>query len=120
MFQRVVTRSLNGVEDCQASLAEHFEIHAQKRFDGFRQRHTGLEDRSSASNQRFHQRDKARIEALVDDLCFIQSVSGENVERNVDASFFEIARNVLPEIGELQRGASLVRQLLTGFIAIVA
>ncbi len=45
---------------------------------------------------------------------------GSDVERDVDAAFFEIARNVLPEIGELERGAGGVGEALAFGVAIAA
>src|SRR5246127_82475 len=43
-----------------------------------------------------------------------------NVQWNINASFFEVARNVLPEICQLQRGAGGIGKLLTRFIAVAA
>ena len=60
MLQGVVTGGFDGIENREAAAAEHFEIHAQKRFDGLRQRHAGVKDRAGASNQGFHQRDVSR------------------------------------------------------------
>ena len=91
MFERVVSRSFNRIKYCQPSSTEHLEIGAQKRFDGSRQRPSGLEDRSRARDQSFHQGDLAIVETSVNNVRFGQSVTGESVERNVDASFFEIA-----------------------------
>ena len=45
---------------------------------------------------------------------------GSGVERNVDAALFEVPRNVLPEICQLQRRASGVRKLLPVLITIAA
>ena len=42
------------------------------------------------------------------------------IERNVDASLFKVARNVLPKIGELQSGARRIGKFLTGFVVIPA
>ena len=44
----------------------------------------------------------------------------EGVERNVYAPLFEIARNILPEIRQLQRGAGVIRKLLPLSITITA
>ncbi len=45
---------------------------------------------------------------------------GGDVERDVDAAFFEIARDVLPEIRELERGAGAVGEMLAFGVAIAA
>ena len=47
-------------------------------------------------------------------------MSGQSVERNVDATLFEIARNVLPEIRQLQCGAGEIGKLLALGVAIAA
>ncbi len=56
----------------------------------------------------------------LENILFAYAVSGSLIERNVDAAFFHVARNVLPEIGELQRGAGCVRKALAVLIAITA
>src|SRR5436309_15015830 len=43
-----------------------------------------------------------------------------HVERDVNAVLFKIARDILPEIRELQSGAGRIRESLTLFIAIAA
>ena len=57
---------------------------------------------------------------LGDDVGFGDFVRGGDVERDVDAAFFEIARDVLPEIGELERGAGRVGEMLAFGVAIAA
>ena len=44
----------------------------------------------------------------------------QQIERKIDAIFLQIHRDVLPEIGELQRGAGGVREALALGIAIAA
>src|SRR6202044_4032447 len=43
---------------------------------------------------------------------------GERVYGNINATFFEVARNVLPEICELQGGTSIVGKFLPRFVSI--
>jgi len=43
---------------------------------------------------------------------------GSDIERNVNAAFFQITGNVLPEVGKLKRGAGRVRQTLAFAIAV--
>ena len=43
-----------------------------------------------------------------------------DIERDVNAAFFQVARNVLPEIGELKRGTGRVRETLALAIAVAA
>ena len=45
-------------------------------------------------------------------------MSRERVERNIDAALFQIARNILPEVCELQRRTGKVREFLTFGVAI--
>ena len=47
-------------------------------------------------------------------------VFGKNIERQIHAIFFQIDDHVLPEIGQLQRGAGGVRQFLARRVAIAA
>ena len=69
---------------------------------------------------RSHQRDVAVVEASFDNILFGDAVSGGFVEGDVDATFFHVAGNVLPEIRQLQRCAGGVREALAMFIAISA
>ena len=45
---------------------------------------------------------------------------GEFFDRNIDAALFEIARNILPEIRQLQGGAREIRETLPLVVAVIA
>jgi hypothetical protein len=45
-------------------------------------------------------------------------VLGKRIEWNINATFFEVSRNVLPEIRELQGGTSVVGEFLPRFVSI--
>src|SRR5579862_2888951 len=43
---------------------------------------------------------------------------GKRIQWNINTTFFEVARNILPEIRELQGGTSVVGEFLPRFVAI--
>src|ERR1700730_40627 len=116
----VVSGGLDGVEDGKSAAAEHLEIDAKAGVHHFRERHSFGEQQARAGNQIVHEIYVAVIEAAVDDVSFGEAIDGSGVQRDVDAALFEVARYVLPEIGELQSGAGRVGEELSLFIAIAA
>src|SRR6266849_6594155 len=60
------------------------------------------------------------VEAAMDDVGFGEAVGSGNVERDVDAADFEVAPDVLPEIGELECGTGGVGEALARLVAITA
>ena len=120
MVERVVAHGFDGVENGEAAAAEHFEVDAEAAVDHFCQRSALRKENAGAGDQIFHQADVAFVEAALDDVGFGEAVRCGDVERDVDAAFFEVALNVLPEIRELESGAGGVGHRLALFVAIAA
>src|SRR5689334_14705274 len=62
----------------------------------------------------------ALIEVALDNIVFGEALGRRGVEWNVDAAFVEVARNVLPKIRKLQRGAGGVGKTLALLVAVAA
>ena len=73
-----------------------------------------------AGDKFLHQPYVVVAEAAGDNVGFRDFMRGGDVERDVNASLFEVARDVLPEIRELQRGAGCVGELLALRVAVAA
>src|SRR5882762_6337118 len=119
-IQRVIALRFDGVENCDAAAAKHFEIDAEFALDLLRQRKTFIKQDTSAANQIFHQDDVIFAKSAGNDVGFADTVLRGHVQRNVDAAFFQVAADVLPEIGQFQRGTRRVRKLLARLISVPA
>src|SRR5579859_7142557 len=120
MVERVVASRFDGVENSEAAAAEHFKVDTEAPVDHFCERIAFGEKLARTSDEIFHQRNVAIAELARDDFVFADAVLRGHIERNIDAAFFEIARNVLPEVGKLQRRASRIGKLLTLRVAVTA
>src|SRR5712664_1807777 len=120
MVERVVAAGLDGVEDGNPPAAEHFEIDTEAGVKHFRKRRALGKERARASDQILHEVNVTVVEAALHDVGFGKAVRRGDVERNVNTAFFEVARDVLPEIGELQCSAGGVGKLLALLITIAA
>src|SRR6266404_6612794 len=120
MVERVIAAGLDGVEYGKTAAAEHFEIDAEAGVDHFCERHALGEQRARASDQILHQVNVTVVEAALYEVGFGKAVRRGDIERNVNAALFEVARDVLPEIGELQCSAGGVGELLALLITIAA
>ena len=78
------------------------------------------EELARARDELVHQRHVAIVEAARFNIFGGKTMAREEIERNVDSVFLEIARDVLPEIRELQRGASGVGKCLALGVAVAA
>src|SRR5215470_4995317 len=110
----------NGLENREAPAAEHFQVNSEFAFDLLRERQALFEQNARPADQILHQCDVVVAEAAGHDVVFADTVVNGNVERNVNAAFFQVARNVLPEIRQLKRGAGCVGKLLAKRIAVAA
>ena len=118
MAECVVASRFNGVENRNAAAAEHFEIEAELAIDTAGKWKTFIEEDARFCDQMLHQRDVVVAEPARNNVVFAYTVLRGDIQRNIDAAFFKVARNVLPKVGELQRGASCIGQFLALFIAI--
>src|SRR5262245_45388780 len=82
MVERVIALRFDGVEDGEATAAEHFEIDAELAFDLLRERKSLVEEFASASDQVLHQRNVVPAEAVRNDVVFTDVVMSRRVERN--------------------------------------
>src|SRR5579859_1887293 len=119
-MQCVIPHGFDGIENGEAATAEHFEVDAQAAADHLCERRSLYKEQARACDQIFHQIDVTIVEAAFDDVGFAEAVSSGNVERDIYAALFEVARNVLPEIGELQSSTSGVGHGLTLFVTVAA
>src|SRR5580704_5389321 len=120
MLERVVATGFDGIEHGEATATEHLEVDAKASVDNFCERHAFVEEDASASDEFLHQADVRVGEILSNDVGLGDFMRGRDIERDVDAALFEVARDVLPEIGELERGAGGIGEMLTFGVAIAA
>src|SRR5260370_3099232 len=120
MAQGVVAAGFDGMENGEAAPAEHFEIDAEAGVDHFFELHALGEERARATDQILHEVNVTIVEAALHDFSFGHAVRRCNIQRNVDAAFFQVARDVLPEIGELQCSAGGVGKTLALLVTIPA
>ena len=118
LVKRVIAHGFNGVENGEAAAAEHFQVNAEALVDDFRERQALGKKSARASNEIPHQAHVAVVKAALDDIVLGKPLDGSGIERNVDAAFVEVARNVLPKICKLQGGAGGVGKALTLLVAI--
>src|SRR5215472_16171499 len=120
LMERVVSDGFDGLENGEAATAEHFQINTKTFVDQFRERHALGKQSASAAEQILHQTDVAFVKAALNDVLLAKTLASSSVERNVDAPFFKVARDVLPEICKLQGGAGRVGQALALLVTIAA
>src|SRR5439155_7364544 len=80
-----------------------------------------IEELSRALDFESHQVAKIVVAAGGGDLRFRYAEAGHGIARDVDAiALNEVARDILPEVGELQRGARAVGEALALFVPVSA
>jgi hypothetical protein len=100
---------LDFLEHPHAAPAEQIQVERETAIHRFHQRQTFQEKFSRYLNGIAHHGLKRGVERARAQVIQSVSVSLEDVQRQVHAIFFQIHRHILPEIGELQRGARSVR-----------
>ena len=70
--------------------------------------------------KRLHQPHVALIKSPRANVLFVQSMRAQRLQRNIDPALLQIARNVLPEIRQLQGRAGVIRKPLPLRIAVIA
>src|ERR1700751_2411888 len=98
-MKSVVALRFDGVENSDAAAAEHFQVDAEFAFDLLRERKTFVEENTRTSDKIFHYRHIIRGKAAGEDIFISDAVLRGYVQWNVDATFLEGPRNVLPKIG---------------------
>src|SRR5438128_607685 len=79
-----------------------------------------MEQISGSLQQDTHQFDIAMVKHPVKQIPLAEIVGGKQVERNIDAILLEIARNILPEVGQLESGASEIGERLPLVVVVAA
>ena|SRR6516162_1541038 len=120
LMKRVVADGFDGVENGEAAAAEHFEINTETLIDDFCERESFGKQRASAGDELLHQTDVAFVKVAFNDVALGETTVSSNVERDVDAAFFKVARDVLPEVGKLQGRAGRVGKALALLVTIAA
>jgi len=98
VMKSVVALRFDGVENSDAAAAEHFQVDAEFAFDSLRERKTFVEENTRTSDKIFHYCNIIRGKAAGDDIVIADAMLRGDIQWNVDAAFFEVARNVLPKI----------------------
>src|SRR5256884_9240066 len=118
--ERVGSYSFDGIEHGQSASAEHLHIHASAPIHHFCQRPAFGEEGAGSDNEIFHQPNVTFIKAPFNNVVLGKPVHRSTIERNVYAANVQVARNILPEVRELQRGAGSIGQTLTLLVAVAA
>ena len=117
-MQRVVADGFDGVENGEAATAKHSEVNAEALVNHPCERPSLSKQRASAGDEILHQAYVTFVKAALDDVLFGDSLGRGGVEWNINAALVEIARNVLPEIRQLQRRAGRIGEELAGFVTV--
>src|SRR5579862_314915 len=100
MLDGVVAGGFDGIEDGQAAATEKIEVHAQSGVDLIQKREAAGEKLARAHDEIAQERGVARVEAARFEIGGGEAARAEGFERYVDATLVEVARDVLPKIGE--------------------
>src|SRR5215471_434559 len=111
---------LNGVQDFQASATEEIEVDSEFTIHSFDQRQALPEPVTGALNFKLHHGAECGSVLLVRTVVLADAEPAHIFQWQIDAAFFVIAGDILPKIGELQRSASEVGELLPLVVAISA
>src|SRR5690348_3994022 len=120
MIQRVITGTFDCIENRETATAEQLNIDTQMGVNTLGKRKAETEEFAGTFDERFHQGDVSFIEFAGDDFVFGESVGSQLARWDIDTAFFQIARDILPEIRELQSRAGEIREALALFVAIAA
>src|SRR5439155_5905886 len=104
----------------QPSAREQLYVHAHPSAQKRAQLQPAIKKRSCPVHKVLHKRDPCAVENSPAKQVFRISMRFHELERNVDAPPPIIARHVLPEICQLQRGTGLVTQPLPPLVAVPA
>src|SRR5260370_3266404 len=120
MVERVISHRFDGIEDGQAAAGEHLQVHAEASIDHFCKRLAFGEECTGAGDEILHQENVTLIEAPFNNVVLGESVRRSGIERDVNASDVQVARNILPEVRELQRRTGGVGKALALLVTVPA
>src|ERR1700746_3632921 len=98
LVKGVAAHRFDGIENGEATAAEHFQVDTQVGINHCGERQTFGKQSARARDQILHQTDVAIVKAAFDNIVFAEAVGRGSVERDIDTSFVEVAGHVLPEI----------------------
>ncbi len=110
--KHVVILTLDLFENLQAAAAEKFQIDRQAAVHLPRQRQPLRNNSRATPTASFIARAETIVEAPGEQILDRIAVPLQHIQRKIDAVFLQIDDHVLPEIRELQRGASGVGERL--------
>src|SRR5581483_4498466 len=112
--------TLDRVQNFLPATAEQLNVDSQLATYLSHQRQAALEPLAGALDLEAHQIAELRRVVSGGQVCFRDPEPAQVFERKIDAAFLEIYPDVLPEIGQLQRGTGVVGKLLPLRVAIAA
>jgi hypothetical protein len=111
---------LDGVQDFQAAAAEQIEVDGEFTVNLADERQSLPEPVAGALDFEFHHLAESRGVLIADDVVFGHAEAAQVFQRQIDAALGVVDTDILPEIRELQRGASEVRELLPFCVTVSA
>src|SRR5581483_9090044 len=111
---------LDGPQDLLATTGEKFQVNRELVIHLSDQRQSLTEPVAGALDLKLHHLAESRSVALGGNILFAHTEATQIFKRKIDAALFVVDADVLPEIGELKRGAGMVRKLLAVCIPVAA
>src|SRR6185312_3248694 len=118
--EHVIVLVLNGIENLLPATAEEFNIDCKFMINALNQRKTALEPFTGALDLKLHQGDELGCGAALSNLFPADSKTAQVLQRQINAAFLIIHRNVLPKIRQLQSRACVVGELLAFGVFVAA
>src|SRR5258708_2162481 len=110
--QDIESLVLDGVQNFLSAAAEEFKVDRQLAIHFLDQRQSAIEPFARTLDLEPHELKELRRCATLCDIVSRHTETAQIFQRQIDASFAEVHGNILPEIGELQCGAGVIRELL--------
>src|SRR5437588_3224706 len=111
---------LDGIQDFQATAAEEVEIDGELAVDSTHQRKTLPKPVTGALDFEFHHGAESGSVLVLSNFGFVDMEPAQVLQREIYATLGIVHADVLPEIGELQRGAGVVGKALALSIPVSA
>src|SRR5207249_3967497 len=113
----VVASGLDAGEDGEAAAGEDADLVPEPPPDHVGERQAALEQRAGTGDLEREQVAEARVHAARGERLVAPGAAREILLRQVDAAAVEVARHVLPEVGQLERRADVVGAALARGVA---
>src|SRR5277367_6554643 len=112
MAKDVVVDPLDRARNREPAAGEHQDIAPQPRPNQLMQRGARTEQSARKVNFMTHQGDKRGVDFARTQLIGGVAESRDILARQIDPPFTQVNRDILPEVGQLQSGADVIRELL--------